>query len=147
MRPHLKRFVCGAIALCLIPPAPLRAQDQAINDLKGRIFDAKMAKQTFVNGLKFCNELDGKNFYFQPRDRVLNLEEYHHSLENLAKQQVFNPDKRRPWSEADAADRWAQVQQQAINDQANCALVTSLPDLEKQLDELQKKSAASEKKN
>jgi hypothetical protein len=144
----LKRFVCGAIALCLIPPAPLRAQDQAINDLKGRIFDAKMTKQTFVNGLKFCNELDGKNFYFQPRDRVLNLDEYHHSLENMAKQQVFNPDKKRPWNEDAAAERWAQVQQQAITDQANCALVASLPNLEKQLDELLKKQPASaEKKN
>ena len=97
----MKRFACGAMALCLMPAclilaclapsAPVRAQNQAVDDLKGKIFDARMAKQTFAGGLKFCNELDGKHFYFQARDRVLDLEEYHRSLENLAKQQVFNP--------------------------------------------------------
>ncbi len=101
----MKRFACGAIALmpaCLIlacPILPARAQNQAVDDLKGKIFDARMAKQTFAGGLKFCSELDGKHFYFQPRDRVLDLEEYHRSLENLAKQQVFNPEKHRPWTE------------------------------------------------
>ena len=126
------------ILACLIPSAPARAQNQAVDDLKGKIFDARMAKQTFAGGLKFCNELDGKHFYFQARDRVLDLEEYHRSLENLAKQQVFNPEKHRPWTEQDAAERWDQVQKQAASDQANCQLVASLPALEKQLDELEK---------
>jgi hypothetical protein len=154
----VKRFACGAMVLrlmpiclmpaclivaCLIPSAPVRAQNQAqnqaVDDLKGKIFDARMAKQTFAGGLKFCNELDGKHFYFQARDRVLDLEDYHRSLENLAKQQVFNPEKRRPWTEQDATERWEQVQKQAVSDQANCQLVASLPALEKQLDELEKK--------
>src|ERR1700681_4260220 len=148
------RFACGARALCLmpafliiaclIPSAPVRAQNQAVDDLKGKIFDARMAKQTFAGGLKFCNELDGKHFYFQARDRVLDLEDYHRSLDNLAKQQVFNPEKRRPWTEQDATERWEQVQKQAVSDQANCQLAASLPALEKQLDELEKKP---EKKN
>jgi hypothetical protein len=149
----VKRFACGAIALIpaclilagLIPRAS--AQTPAADDIKGKIFDARMAKQTFAGGLKFCNELDGKHFYFQPRDRVLDLEEYHRSLENLAKQQVFNPEKHRPWTEQDATDRWDQVQKQAVSDQANCRLVASLPALEKQLDELEKSPPAPEKKN
>ena len=158
----VKRIACGAMALCLmparlmpvcliiaclIPSAPVRAQNQAVDDLKGKIFDARMAKQTFAGGLKFCNELDGKHFYFQARDRVLDLEEYHRSLENLAKQQVFNPEKRRPWTEQDATERWEQVQKQAVSDQANCLLVASLPALEKQLGELEKIPPAPEKKN
>jgi len=147
----LNRFACGALALCLIPAASAGAQDkaqrQAIDDLKGKIFDARMAQKTFERGLKYCNELDGSHFYFLPRDRVLDLEEYHRSLESLAKQQVFNPEKRRPWTEQDAAERWAQAQKEAANDKANCALATSLPDLEKQLDELEKKQPAPGQKN
>jgi hypothetical protein len=148
-------FARGAIALipaclivaCLIPSDPVRAQNPAVDDLKGKIFDARMAKQTFAAGLKFCNELDGKHFYFQARDRVLDLEEYHRSLDNLAKQQVFNPEKHRPWTEQDAAERWDQVKKQAASDQTNCQLVASLPTLEKQLDELENKSQTPEKKN
>ena len=114
----------------------------AINDLKGRIFDAKMAQQTFAGGLKHCSELDGTNFYFQPRDRVLNLEDYHRSLDSLALQRVFNPETKLPWSQQDADARWAQVRKQALDDKANCALVASLPDLQKQLDDLQKQAAS-----
>ena len=84
----------------------VRAQTAAINDLKGKIFDAKMAQQTFAGGLKHCSELDGTNFYFQPRDRVLNLDDYHRSLESLALQGVFNPETKRPWNEQDADARW-----------------------------------------
>ena len=93
------------------------------------------------------NELDGKHFYFQACDRVLDLEDYHRSLENLARQQVFNPEKRRPWTDQDATERWEQVQKQAVSDQANCQLVASLPALEKQLDELEKNPPAPVKKN
>jgi hypothetical protein len=143
----VKRIVCGAIALCLIPLSQLCAQNLSVAEVKGRIFDAKMLKQTFANGLKFCNELNGTNFYFPPRDRVLNLDEYHRSLDNLAKQQIFNPERRRPWNEQDAADRWDQVQRQAAKDKDNCQLVASLPDLEKQLADMEKKAATAEKKD
>jgi len=145
----VKRIACGLIALCLIPLGLVHAQGLTIDEVKGRIFDAKMLKQTFVGGLKFCNELNGNNFYFPPRDRVLDLDEYHRSLESLARQQVFNPERRKPWTEEDATDRWEQVKRQATKDKENCLLVASLPDLEKQLADMEKKAAeaAPDKKN
>ena len=56
------RFACGTIALmpaylifaCLMPLTFARAQNQAVDDLKGKIFDARMVKDTFAAGLKFC---------------------------------------------------------------------------------------------
>jgi hypothetical protein len=141
----LNRFAFGAIALCFVPVAA-HAQNPTVDDLKGKIFDAHMAQQTFAAGLKFCSELDGNHFYFQPRDRVLDLEDYHRSLESLARQGVFNPEKRRPWSEQDATERWEQVKQLAVKNKDDCALVASLPDLEKQLRELEKTSPPAETK-
>jgi tRNA nucleotidyltransferase/poly(A) polymerase len=123
-----------------------QAQSPAIDELKGKIFDARMAQQTFAGGLKFCEDLNGKSFYFRLRNRVLNLEEYFQSLENLARAQVYNPEKRRPWSLQDAKDRWEEVKKQAAEDKQKCELVQSLPELEKQLLELQKNAAASDKK-
>jgi tRNA nucleotidyltransferase/poly(A) polymerase len=120
---------------------PVAAQTPAIDDLKGKIFDAKMAQQTFAGGLKFCEELNGKSFYFQIRNRILNLDEYFHSLENLVKAQVYNPEKKRPWSIEDAKQRWEEVKKQAEEDREKCKLVQSLPELEKQLAELQKNAA------
>jgi hypothetical protein len=141
----LRGVVAAASLLAgCIAAAPVRAQNAAIDDIKGKIFDAKMAQQTFAGGLRHCNELNGVNFYFQPRDRVLNLEEYHRSLDNLALQGVFNPQTHRPWNQQDADTRWAQVQQEALKDQANCALVASLPDLQKKLQALQLQAAASQ---
>jgi hypothetical protein len=142
----LKRFDRGALAslllaLLLAPPlmgaSHASAEELGIDDLKGRIFDAHMAQRTFANGLRFCSELDGTNFYFQTRNRVLNLEDYHRGLEDLARAQAFNPQTRRPWNETDAALRWDEVKKQAIRDKENCALVASLPELEKRLEKLQ----------
>jgi|GEM_PF-2163551 len=123
---------------------PARAQNAAIDDIKGKIFDAKMAQQTFAGGLRHCSELNGANFYFQPRDRVLNLEDYHRSLDNLALQGVFNPVTHKPWNQQDADARWAQIQKQAVTDRANCALVASLPDLQKRLQVLQLQAGAAQ---
>jgi hypothetical protein len=123
-----------------------KAQSQ-VDELKGKIFDARMMQQTFANGLRFCEELNGKGFYFQLRNRVLDLEEYLHSLENLAKAEVYNPEKRRPWSMQDAKERWEAVKKQAAEDKEKCELVKSLPQLEKQLQELEAKNAGSEKKD
>jgi hypothetical protein len=133
------------LALGLIVAGAARAQTAEINALKGKIFDAQMAQQTFVGGLAHCKELDGTNFYFRQRNRILNLEEYHRSLEGLAQARVFNPETRRPWNEEDAIARWEQVQKEAADDKANCALVASLPDLQKRLDDLQKQAAAQNK--
>jgi uncharacterized protein YabN with tetrapyrrole methylase and pyrophosphatase domain len=46
----------------------------------------------------------------------------------------------------DAKERWEEVKKQAQADREKCELVQSLPDLEKRLAELQKASAASDKK-
>ena len=51
---------------------------------------------------------------------------------------AFNPETRRPWNKQEADARWAQVQKQAITDQANCAAVASLPSLRQKLKELQR---------
>ena len=121
------------------------AQTAAINDIKGKIFDAKMAQQTFAAGLRHCSELNGTNFYYQLRDRVLNLEDFHRSLDSLAEQGVFNPETKRPWNQEDADARWDLVKREAASDVSTCALVASLPDLQKKLDELQQQSATSPK--
>lgn len=147
----MRRLVYGVIALSLISWSPLRAQTSApddlkakIDELKGKIFDARMAQQTFAGGLRYCGELNGKGFFFQLRQRVLNLEEYLHSLENLAKAEVYNPEKRRPWSMEDVKQRWEEVKKKAQEDKEKCELVRSLPELEKRLQELQQNTAASE---
>jgi len=136
------RILWGSVALALGFATPADAQNATINDLKGKIFDAKMAQQTFAGGLRHCGELNGTKFYFQARDRVLNLEDYHRSLDNLVLQAVFNPETKRPWNTQDATARWEQVKKQAIDDQANCALVASLPELQKRLEDLQKQAAS-----
>ena len=151
----MKQFACGTIALtpvylifaCLMPLTLARAQNQAVDDLKGKIFDARMVKDTFAAGLKFCTELDGNHFYFLGRDRVVALEDYHRSLENLTRGHVFNGQTHKPWNEQDAAERWDFAQKQAAKDQANCQLAASLPALEKQLDELEKESPTPATKN
>ena len=142
----MNRLGISAFVLFLLPGSSLHAQNAAIDELKGKIFEARMAQQTFANGLKYCSELNGKSFYYQVRNRILNLEEYFHSLENLVKAQVFNPDKRRPWTLQDAKERWEEVKKQAQADREKCELVQSLPDLEKRLEELQKASTAVDKK-
>jgi hypothetical protein len=138
----MKRFVWGAIVLAVFASTDVRAQNSSIDDLKGKIFDADMTTKTFAKGAKFCKDLDGKtNFYFTQRDRVLNLEEYHRSLENLAREQIFNAETKRPWNEQDANLRWQQAQKEAAQDKVNCDLIASLPELQKQLQELQSKSS------
>ena len=104
-----------------------------------------MAQQMFAGGLKYCNELNGKSFYYQVRNRLLNLEEFAHSMEGLVKAQAFNPAKRRPWTLEDAKERWEEVKKQAEEDKQKCELVRSLPELEKRLEELQQRAAASDR--
>jgi len=143
----MTQMVWGAnlatVVLTLFLSAPAGAQNAAINDLQSKILEAKMARETFAAGLKHCSELDGSNFYLQPRDRVLNLTDFRRSLDNLTLQRVFNPETKRPWNQQDANTRWEAVRKQALMDQANCALVASLPDLQKKLDEMQREATAS----
>ena len=139
---HAVLFVSCAGLFCVAAAASGRAQSQEIDEIKGKIFDAHMAQQTF-GGLKYCGELNGTSFYFQLRNRILNLEEYLHSLESLAKAEAYNPAKRRAWTLEDAKERWEEVKKQAQEDKRKCELVQSLPKLEKRLQDLQ---AAAEKK-
>jgi len=144
----MTRTVSWTIFVALALATPVCAQDTSkdapkdtsINDLKTKIFDAKAVQQRFTSGLRHCSELNGANFYFQARDRVLNLEEYHRSLENFVSERRYNAETRRPWTKQDADARWAQVLVQARADQANCALVASLPFLQKKLDEMQQQA-------
>jgi hypothetical protein len=101
-----------------------------------------MAQRNFASGLRHCSDLNGSNFYFELRDRVLNLQDYRRSLDNLAAQGAFNVETKRPWNKQDADARWDQVQKQAVADHANCALVASLPFLQKKLKELEQQTGA-----
>jgi hypothetical protein len=129
---------------CFAAVSPAAAQSAAIDELKGRIFDAHMAQQTFP-GLKYCDNLDGKSFYFQQRDRVLKLDDYFQSLENLVKAGVYNAARRHAWTPEEAKARREEVEKLAQDDQQRCKLVRSLPEMEKQLQELEKNAAASDK--
>ena len=130
-----------SLLLVLTASNPLHAQNsEALNDIKAKIWEAQLLQRNFSGGLRHCNELNGTNFYFEQRDRVLNLQDYRRSLDNLAAQGAYNPETKRPWNKQDADARWAQVQKDAVTQQANCAAVASLFFLEKKLKELQQQS-------
>ena len=122
----MRRRAVWVVLFAVLTSTPLYAQNaqnaDAINDLKAKILDARLAQRNFSAGLRHCSELNGTNFYFEQRDRVLNLQDYRRSLDNLVTQGAFNPETRRPWNKQDAEARWA---------------VASLPFLEKKLKELQ----------
>jgi hypothetical protein len=141
---HAMLLIACAALLCCAAAAGGRAQSPEIDEIKGKIFDAHMAQQTF-GGLKYCGELNGTSFYFQLRNRILNLEEYFRSLEGLVKAEVYNPSKRRAWTLEDAKERWEEVKKQAQEDKRKCELVQSLPKLEKRLQELQAAATAEKK--
>jgi hypothetical protein len=116
------------------PTSSEQAQDPTeLNELKAKIWKAEVAQRNFAAGLPHCSELNGTNFYFSQQNRVLNLQDYRRSLDNLVTQGVF------PWNRQDADERWAQVQKQATTDQANCTAVASLPSLRQKLKELQQR--------
>lgn len=123
------------------------AQDAAVNELKGKIFDAEMTSKTFAPGLRYCSQLDGTNFYLMQRDRVLNLADYRRSLDNLARSGGYNPDTKRPWSAADAEAHWQQAVAEAAKDRANCELVGNLPALKKKLEQMQQNAETADKPN
>ena len=50
------RVVLGVSLPALLATTSLHAQTAAINDIKGKIFDAKMALQQFAAGLRHCSE-------------------------------------------------------------------------------------------
>ena len=132
------------VLLGLMMSSAVQAQTSpAVNEVKAKIWEAQLVQRNFAAGLRHCGELNGTNFYFAQRDRVLNLQDYRRSLDNLAAQGGFNPETRRPWNKQDADARWAEVQKDAVTDQANCAAVASLPFLEKKLKELEQQSGTT----
>lgn len=137
IRGFILGFGLAAVAVCF--SGRLNAQTLTLNQLKSKVFDAKIVEKTFAKGLHHCNELDGKNFYFAARDRVLNLDDYDRSLQNLVKDRAFNPERKRPWNPEDAKARMDLVQKQAHEDKANCELMANRASYEKQLNELEKK--------
>jgi len=139
----MRRTYC-AVMLVLTASTPLQAQNsEALNDIKAKIWEAQLVQRNFSAGLRHCNELNGTNFYFEQRDRVLNLQDYRRSLDNLTAQAAYNPETRSPWNKQDADARWAQVQKDAVTHQANCAAVSSLPFLEKKLKEMEQHQSAA----
>src|SRR3974390_1507771 len=89
-RPDLGMILWG-MPLALTLASSLHAQNfTELNDLKAKIWEAELAQRNFAAGLPHCSELDGTNFYFYPRDRVLNLQDYHRSLDNLVAQGAYN---------------------------------------------------------
>src|SRR5262252_358090 len=140
----MKRVALWTALLALALNQPLHAQNaESVSDIKAKIWDAELAQRNFARGLPHCNELNGTNFYFDARDRVLNLQDYRRSLDNLVTQGSFNIETRRPWNKEDADARLAQVQKQAVADQASCAAVASLPFLRKKLKELEQQQTSA----
>jgi hypothetical protein len=140
----MRRSILWGMPIALTLASSLQAQDVTeLNDLKAEIWEAELAQRNFAAGLPHCSELNGTNFYFYPRDRVLNLHDYRSSLDNFVTEGSFNPETRRPWNKQDADARWAQVQKQAITDKANCAAVASLPSLRQKLKELRRRPTAT----
>jgi hypothetical protein len=159
---HINRVIiyCGSLGAGNLPIFPIEEPEQtaalkaleelgmidqqsqastAVDDLKAKLLEAESAQRNFAAGPPHCNELNGSNFYFYQRDRVLNLQDYRRSLDNLVAEGAFNPDTRRPWNKQDADARLAQTQRQATTDQANCAAVASLPSLRQKLKELEQR--------
>jgi hypothetical protein len=140
----MARTHLSALLLAFAIATPLQAQTSAaLNEIKAKIWEAQLVQRNFAAGLRHCSELNGTNFYFEQRDRVLNLQDYRRSLDNLAAQGAYNPETRRPWNKPDADARWAQVQKEAVTDQANCAAVASLPFLEKKLKEIEQQQSGT----
>jgi hypothetical protein len=137
----MTRSILWGMPIVLTLATPLHAQDHftELNNLKGKIWEAEVVQRNFAAGLPHCSELNGTNFYFYPRDRVLNLQDYRRSLDDFVAQGAFNPETRRPWNKQDAEARWAEVQKQATTDQAKCAAVASLPSLRQKLKELEQR--------
>ena len=138
------RVAFWAVLLALAVGHPVHAQNaETVSDIKAKIWEAELAQRNFARGLPHCNELNGTNFYFDARDRVLNLQDYRRSLDNLVTQGSFNIETRRPWNKQDADTRWAEVQKQAVADQASCTAVASLPFLRKKLKELEQQQSSA----
>jgi hypothetical protein len=68
----MRRSILWGMPIALTLASSLQAQDLTeLNNLKAEIWEAEVAQRNFAAGLPHCGELNGTNFYFYPRDRVL----------------------------------------------------------------------------
>jgi hypothetical protein len=121
----------------ILPPAAARADDTKIRILKLEIAQIRHIEKKFASGLKFCNSLDGNHVYLENQQRMLNIDDARASMQNLVKDNVFNPAKKRPWNNADAEERLQQMKRLAEQEKSDCATVAKLPALQKELAELE----------
>ena len=137
-RKNIRAACVIAMGACLIP---LLAYGQApdANVLKSEIAEAQNVQRTFADGLQHCAVLDGSRFYNSGQKRVIVLSELQTSLQNLVKDQIFNPQKKRLWIAADIDERMKTAQAQADREKNNCNLVAKLPEMVKKLAELESK--------
>jgi hypothetical protein len=127
----------------LAPPTALRAEDAKIRILKLEIAQIRHIEKKFAAGLKYCGNLDGNHVFLENQQRILNLEVARASLDNLVKDNVYNPLKKRPWTSADAAERMQQMKRLADQEQSDCARVAKLPALQKELADLEAKTKSN----
>jgi hypothetical protein len=142
----MNRFRCGFGVIVLFAGWPMLSgaqepgsremREAEINLLKMEITRAEALEKRFAEELKHCNVLDGKNFYLENQHRVLSLEQFHQTLQNLVKEKALNARKNGPWTEEDAAERLKVVGKIAQQDKERCEAVAKLPATRKRLDEL-----------
>lgn len=91
----MRRSIFWGMPIALTLASSLQAQDLTeLNDLKADIWEAELAQRNFAAGLPHCSELNGTNFYFYPRDRVLDLHDYRSSLDNFVTVGALNSETR-----------------------------------------------------
>ena len=135
---RIKRGGAIAIAVGLMPLfAHAQEPNPAIKTIKSDIAEAHNVQKSFAEGLPHCAALDGKSYYNGVQKRVVQLSELKTSVDNLVKDQVFNPQKKRPWNASDAEERMQLGRLQAERDRDNCKLVAKLPELTKELSALE----------
>jgi hypothetical protein len=109
----------------------------AVEMLKSKILEARNIQRVFADGLQHCAVLDGTSVYNSSQNRVILLSDLQASLQNLVKAQVFNAQKKHPWTAVDADERMKLAQSQADHDRSNCNLVAKMPEMIKELTKLE----------
>jgi hypothetical protein len=132
-------LVLTAMLTASMWPGGARADDTKIRILKLEILQIRHIEKKFAAGLKFCSNLDGKHVFLENQQRIVSIDAAEASLQNLIKDNVFNPAKKRPWNADDAAERIDQMRKLAEKERSDCASVAKLPSLQKELAELEAK--------
>jgi hypothetical protein len=143
---RLRLWLAGtALALGFAPWTVAQAQSPTLNELRGKVFDARMVQKMFANGLRFCNVLDGTNFYFAPQNRVLDLKEYHRSVESLAGDAGLQSGDPAAVECGGCRSALTKGKTASIARPRDLRVVASLPELEKRLEEMEEKCLAPQR--